>query len=70
MNKIASPQPVIRKRRVVCLFMSSTSSSDSDQKYEPCEMLRLSTAFRLPVVRVEECLYMTRRAVGGSGKRH
>jgi len=37
MNKITRPQPVIRRRRVGCLIMSSMSHSVSGQEYELCE---------------------------------
>jgi hypothetical protein len=40
MNKIA--QPLIRRRRVVCLFMSSTSCGASSQEYELYDLSPLS----------------------------
>ena len=42
-NKIVGPQPVIRRRRVGCLFTSSTSRGASGQEYELCEVSTLST---------------------------
>ena len=41
MNKIARPQPVIRRRRVGCLFIS-TSRSVNGQEYEVREMSAVS----------------------------
>jgi hypothetical protein len=43
MNKIARPQPVIRRRCVGWLVMNSTSRSASGQEYELCEMPSPST---------------------------
>ena len=42
MNKIARPQPVIRRRRVGSLFMNSTSRGASGQEYELREMSPVS----------------------------
>jgi hypothetical protein len=42
MNKIARQQPVIRRRRVGCVFMSSTSLCASGQEYVLCELLPVS----------------------------
>jgi len=70
MNKIVRPQPVIRRRRVSCLFMSSTSRSVSGQEYELCEMppvWALHLAFLLWGLRNAGTI--ARRAIGGSGKR-
>jgi len=42
MNKIARQQPVIRRRRVGRVFMSSTSLCASGQEYELCELSPVS----------------------------
>jgi hypothetical protein len=68
MNKISRPQPVIRRRRVGCLFMSSASRSVNGQEYELCEMSPVSAlhlAFLLYGLRNAGTI--ARRAVGGSG---